>query len=243
MAIRNCTMDASNQYFIIDADSMVFVNNSVTSGNHYGVRRYRGGIYENVSYNNVWNNRLGNWSFHPDHDSLPYGVIVTTNDNGDSCDAWNNISVDPMFVDAENRDFHLQEGSPLIDAGDPSIRDPDGSVSDIGAFFFDQRQYPLVDPEDMERLLIYPSPFTDAVTFFFPTEMTIEEEHPPTIEIYSITGRQVASALWTPRWWVRRQDGQQPVCLQGQGCVSGGGVNSETLYSGFWSAVSLIATR
>jgi hypothetical protein len=44
-----------------------------------------------------------------------------------------NISVDPMFVN-DTSDYHLQMYSPLIDAGDPTILDKDGSRSDIGAF-------------------------------------------------------------------------------------------------------------
>ncbi|RME53032.1 MAG: hypothetical protein D6795_05965, partial [Deltaproteobacteria bacterium] len=50
-----------------------------------------------------------------------------------------NISVDPRFVDTTGDDplawdLHLSSDSPLIDAGDPGILDPDGSRSDIGAY-------------------------------------------------------------------------------------------------------------
>jgi hypothetical protein len=50
-----------------------------------------------------------------------------------------NISVDPMFLDisspdALDWDLHLDFNSTLIDAGDPTVLDPDGSPSDIGAF-------------------------------------------------------------------------------------------------------------
>jgi hypothetical protein len=49
-----------------------------------------------------------------------------------------NLSVNPMFVkdygDFPNVDFHLQMYSPLIDAGDSTILDKDGTRSDIGFY-------------------------------------------------------------------------------------------------------------
>ena len=45
-----------------------------------------------------------------------------------------NQSIDPEFLDAGAGDFHLSATSPLIDAGDPTQHDADGSRADVGAF-------------------------------------------------------------------------------------------------------------
>ncbi len=53
--------------------------------------------------------------------------------------ANSNFDADPCFVDIENGDFNLMENSPCIDMGDPtSPVDPDGTRSDIGAFYYHQ---------------------------------------------------------------------------------------------------------
>lgn len=44
------------------------------------------------------------------------------------------IDLDPLFVDALNEDFHLSSTSPCLDKGQPTIKDPDGTRSDMGYF-------------------------------------------------------------------------------------------------------------
>jgi len=67
------------------------------------------------------------------------GELCDVNVNGDSCDVYGNIFLDPMFSDPLNCDYTLQEGSPCIDAGDPSFPyDPDGTITDIGRYYYNQ---------------------------------------------------------------------------------------------------------
>ena len=53
-----------------------------------------------------------------------------------------NIDSDPQFTDPENGDFTLQPTSPCIDAG--SGTDPDGTIADMGAYYYDQIENPIV---------------------------------------------------------------------------------------------------
>ena len=76
------------------------------------------------------------------------GYINSTNNNGDSCDIYNNIFFDPSFVDTAASDFHLLEISPCIDAGDSLLPfDPDCSFADIGAFYYGRL---LIVPADYD---------------------------------------------------------------------------------------------
>ena len=92
------------------------VKNNVVTNSGTGIGKY-GTQDPEVKYNNSWNNNL-NYE----------GIIADTT----------NLTVDPMVVNVDTTqgdlDFHLQMFSPLIDAGDPTILDRDGSRSDIGLY-------------------------------------------------------------------------------------------------------------
>ncbi len=64
--------------------------------------------------------------------------------DGGVWDGEGNINVDPLFVAVDSTDFYLDVYSPCIDAGHPEYpADPDGSIPDMGAVWFDQDNMPL----------------------------------------------------------------------------------------------------
>jgi len=86
-------------------------------------------------------------------------------------DAHDNIDQNPLFVDVNDDDYHLQDRSPCIDAGDPDLEDADESRRDIGCYYpgsrvaeFDDWEYeelqevepPVVDwPEEVIEEAVY----------------------------------------------------------------------------------------
>ncbi len=86
----------------------IVLNNSVTNFN--SMLYVEPGESVLFNYNQIWNVNL----------PIPDGL--------------GNIEALPMFINPDSGDFRLQAYSPLIDAGDPSILDVDGTRSDIGCY-------------------------------------------------------------------------------------------------------------
>ncbi|MBT3232670.1 MAG: T9SS type A sorting domain-containing protein [Calditrichaeota bacterium] len=56
-------------------------------------------------------------------------------------DEDSNIEINPLFIDPEGGNYYLNPESQCIDIGNPEFdEDPDGTRSDLGAFYFDQRE-------------------------------------------------------------------------------------------------------
>jgi beta propeller repeat protein/parallel beta-helix repeat protein len=94
-----------NIYIVIDNQfsQTLILNNIICNALSGGGISGEGNIDESmISFNDIWGNSPGNYMELSDQ----------TGTNG-------NISEDPLFVDAQAKDFHLQFDSPCIDAGDP----------------------------------------------------------------------------------------------------------------------------
>jgi len=122
-------------------DSSPSLVNCIVSDNtgDYGIYVYSGS--PSITFSDFYSNENGNFY----NCGTGVGVNVITNANGDSCDVYYNIQMNPCFVDTTNGDYHLQSNSPCIDAGDPNYPlDPDGTIADMGAFYFDHN-CPIAD--------------------------------------------------------------------------------------------------
>lgn len=105
-------------------------------------------------------------------------------------DIYGNLDADPLFVNPDSGDFHLTLGSPAIDAGDSTLPgDPDGTVADIGPFYFDQSGGGVSGDGQMPggSLSAVFGPFNTGLVLSF----GIAEPGPVVLAVYDILGRQL----------------------------------------------------
>jgi len=184
---------AYNQSAIINIEDDNFsIINNIIYENQMGISSCEELVC--LEYNLFWENDTTAVMQIPDG----FGDITTQNANGDSCDTYYNLFLNPLFADPENDDFHLIGNSPAIDAGNPApeYMDHDGTTGDIGAFYYDQSDNDENEiPEQPIRLLWnYPNPFNPQTTIsFYTTEGT--EIYPSwrnaELNIYNIKGQRV----------------------------------------------------
>lgn len=173
----------------LDSQSLMTIRNCIFEGHtNVAISASADSI---VTYCDFYNNGVDIYPSPPG-----FGDLVEVNANGDSCDVFYNLFLDPMFADAENGDFHLQEDSPCIDAGNPeSPCDPDSTICDMGALYYDQSvgiedRFDLI-PERITLSQNYPNPF-NAFTLI---KYKLPRQTQVAINIYDILGHKVNTLL------------------------------------------------
>ena len=161
----------------------------------------------------LWDNTPQEVYFSPEGDSISITISfsdvqdgesgIVTNNNGTVNWLEGNIDVLPLFVNPENGNFHLSwtnyplpdsTMSPCIDSGDPnSPLDPDGTIADMGAFYFDQNvgiEDPVL-PGAKYSLSNYPNPFNPSTTI----EFSIRSDSKIELSIYNIKGQKIKTLI------------------------------------------------
>lgn len=129
--LGNTIWEAGNSGIQVYAGSASVLSNIIAYSNQYGL--FVQGANVAPDFNDLWANRSGAYS----------GAVQGRSD----------LSQDPQLVNPALGDFHPREGSPVIDAGYPGLRDPDGTRADIGAWFFNQNHPPEItdwSPRDLD---------------------------------------------------------------------------------------------
>ncbi|TKJ40733.1 hypothetical protein CEE37_07150 [candidate division LCP-89 bacterium B3_LCP] len=198
-SVYNCTFTNNTAdslggayYSDWELHSLPFYNN-IVYGNSDGMYFERTAL-DSVLYCDFYDNPGGNFL-----GVIPanIGILSTTNLNGDSCDVYSNIYLDPLFVDPSSGDYHLQGSSPCIDAGDPlSPYDPDNTIADMGVFYYDQttgieKKTDIGSPEVFILHPAYPNPFNPSTTLNF----TLPTASHLNLSIYNIQGRLLTTLV------------------------------------------------
>jgi predicted outer membrane repeat protein len=120
-----------------DAASPTIINNVISD--NFAMSE-GGGLYcFNSSYLTVVNTIL--WANSPPEIGSRSGgtYAITYSDIRGGWEGQGNIDQDPFFISAYEGNYNVCSQSPCIDAGDPSIIDPDSSISDIGIYYPDHQ--------------------------------------------------------------------------------------------------------
>jgi hypothetical protein len=187
--IENNIITENTQYAMDTNNSFALLNKNTIVGNKTGVKGY--GFYSSsptIVNCILWNN----------NDDLveTASAIFSCIQNGDP--GTGNISSDPLFVDSEHGDYHLQEGSPCINAGhpDPSFNDPDGSRADMGAFYYTSGTFvrspkESLQPDKYQLAQNYPNPFNPvtAINYQLPKDSNV------ILRIFNINGQLVKTLI------------------------------------------------
>ncbi|MBE0638303.1 MAG: right-handed parallel beta-helix repeat-containing protein [Bacteroidales bacterium] len=113
----------------------IITNNIISNNGQWGI--FTNIAVETFENNNVYGNTSGAINNLAHFPAATWNFLSLNPNNNATCDIYRNINEDPLFVGIEPQSFGLQNGSKCINGGAEGATDPDGSVSDIGAFPFE----------------------------------------------------------------------------------------------------------
>ncbi len=180
--------------------SPTMVNSIVAyNSNNFGIWVSEGVPF--ITYSDFYENEIGNFF----GCGGVIGVNCTTNANGDSCDFYNNIQQDPLFLDIVQSNYHLtwleypipnETKSPCIDAGDPnSPLDPDGTIADMGALYFDQNvSSHEILPQPETNLSMYPNPINSSMNNSL-VLFSLKKKGHVSLQLFNLKGQLISTLI------------------------------------------------
>ena len=191
---RNLIAYCNEGILFKDGSSGEIINNTLY-GNNIGIRcaelvqGYGGGSA--VVENTIISNSIDCDVF---SDSLSEFLISYSLSDNSFLPGDSNIFNDPQFVDPAVNDFDLRSTSPCIDQGNPeSPFDPDSTITDIGAYYYDIYTGIPEDKFDENSLSInvYPNPFSSYLII----DYDLEKESKVKIDIYDLSGNLIQNLV------------------------------------------------
>ncbi|MHC4175387.1 MAG: right-handed parallel beta-helix repeat-containing protein, partial [Planctomycetota bacterium] len=147
-----------NIYAVFQAESSqsLILNNIVCNAESGGGISWEGTEEDSIGFNNVWNNAPGNYGMVD-----PTGSAWNYDGQADKTAVNGNISRDPLFINQQANDYHLQSDSPCINTGDPAFVPLPGETTDIDG---EARIYALRIDIGADEYIGYVKPRADAGT-------------------------------------------------------------------------------
>jgi hypothetical protein len=165
------TASASVDKGISCFNTHAIITNCIVTGDGNSIGIYCLNSNPTITYNNVWYHGTNYQGCTPGEGS---------------------ISLNPLFVGGIPYSYHLNPESPCIDVGNPNYSDPDGTRSDMGAFYYphvavsSNRQTNLPLHHQLEAN--YPNPFNSETIIPF----AVSQRAQVTLEIFNVLGQRIS---------------------------------------------------
>ncbi|MEA2103892.1 MAG: NosD domain-containing protein [Candidatus Cloacimonadota bacterium] len=163
-----------------------YISNSTISGNANGI------IFGTYSQGEIYNSII--WQNDATFTNTPASLNITYSCIEENYAGTGNINTNPKFCMEGYYAYHLLEGSPCIDTGDPEETDPDGTFCDMGCYpsttdikslkgnHWNWVSFPRLEREGNDPVIAYQLledmiPFPDEMTLMFGDETVLTYEY------------------------------------------------------------------